>query len=191
MTWNELYPIVKTQAQFAVLRYEEPQRRKDKIQELVCQSLEKYQRDLAAGRSIKKQDYKCFVTQRAKQVDLRSFCKKGYGGTSSIDPLGFYRRRPDSSTSVIEFDDWMTGSVRNKQLVEDNLVFGIDFKEWFSGLTNLQRKILNYLMEGYKASKIAIKLRKSAQVIRLTIGEIRQSFVRFFHIRIKGLSFTT
>ena len=33
MTWNELYPVVKEQADYAVLRYDE--RRQDKLQELV------------------------------------------------------------------------------------------------------------------------------------------------------------
>ena len=89
MSWEELYPVVKTQAYFAVLRYEEPERRKDKIQELVCQSYEKYQNDVRLGREIKKQTFKCFVTQRAKQVDQRSICKKGYGGTSTLDALSF------------------------------------------------------------------------------------------------------
>jgi hypothetical protein len=42
-------------------------RRKDKIQELVCQSYEKFIRDEAAGKEIKKQDYKCFITRRAKE----------------------------------------------------------------------------------------------------------------------------
>ena len=70
-------------------------RRKDKVQELLCQSYEKYSRDTVAGKEIKKQEYKCFITQRAKEVDQRSICKKGYGGTSTIDVLSFYRRRPD------------------------------------------------------------------------------------------------
>ncbi len=69
MSWEELYPVVKTQAYFAVLRYEEPERRKDKIQELVCQSYEKYQNDVHKGKEIKKQEYKYFVTSRAKQVE--------------------------------------------------------------------------------------------------------------------------
>ena len=79
MSWDELYPVVKTQAYFAVLRYEEPERRKDKIQELVCQSYEKYQNDVLKGKEIKKQDYKYFVTSRAKQVDVPSICKKSFG----------------------------------------------------------------------------------------------------------------
>lgn len=79
MCWEELYPVVKTQAYYAVLRYEEPERRKDKIQELVCQSYEKYQNDVRLGREIKKQTFKCFVTQRAKQVDQRPICKNGTG----------------------------------------------------------------------------------------------------------------
>ena len=49
-------------------------RRKDKIQELVCQSYEKYVRDKASDKEIKKQEYKCFVTQRVKEVDKRSIC---------------------------------------------------------------------------------------------------------------------
>ena len=77
MSWEELYPIVAEQAYYAVLRYDP--RRKDKIQELVCQSYEKYSRDISRDKEIKKQEYKCFVTQRAKEVDQRSFCKKGYG----------------------------------------------------------------------------------------------------------------
>ena len=87
MCWEELYPVIKTQAYFAVLRYEEPERRKDKIQELVCQSYEKYKNDSLKGKEIKKQDYKYFITSRAKQVDVESICKKGYGGTSTLDAL--------------------------------------------------------------------------------------------------------
>ena len=106
MSWDELYPIVKEQAYYAVMRYDP--RRKDKIQELVCQSYEKFIRDKASEKEIKKQDYKCFVTQRAKEVDTRSICKKGYGGTSTIDPLSFFRRRLDVNTEIVEFDEWMT-----------------------------------------------------------------------------------
>ena len=96
MTWNELYPAVTEQAKFGVLRYEELVQRKDKMQGLVCQAFEKYQRDVASGHNVKKQSYKCFVTQRAKEVDKRSFCKNGYGGTSQKDVLGYFLRRPDS-----------------------------------------------------------------------------------------------
>ena len=85
MSWEELYPIVADQAYWAVMRYDP--RRKDKIQELVCQSYEKFVRDTAADKEIKKQEYKCFITQRVKEVDRRSICKKGFGGTSSIDVL--------------------------------------------------------------------------------------------------------
>ena len=74
MSWEELYPIVAEQAYYAVMRYDP--RRKDKVQELVCQSYEKYSRDISKGKEIKKQEYKCFVTQRAKEVDQRSICKK-------------------------------------------------------------------------------------------------------------------
>ena len=42
------------------------------------------QNDVLQGKEIKKQEYKYFVTSRAKQVELESICKKGYGGTSTI-----------------------------------------------------------------------------------------------------------
>ncbi len=103
MTWNELYPVVTEQAKYAVLRYNE--RRQDKVQELVCQAFEKYQNDLVSGRDIKKNDFKSFVTQRAKEVDMPSICKNGYGGTSQLDPLGFFLRRQDSKISVTELQD--------------------------------------------------------------------------------------
>ena len=77
MTWEELYPIVKEQAYYAVLRYEEPERRKDKIQELVCQAYELYKSYIERGKPIKKQDFKCFISQRVKEVDKRSICKSG------------------------------------------------------------------------------------------------------------------
>ena len=96
MSWEELYPVVREQAYYAVLRYDP--RRKDKIQELICQSYEKFIRDKASRKKIEGQNFKCFVTQRAKEVDKRSFCKKGLGGTSTLDPLSFYRRRSDVDT---------------------------------------------------------------------------------------------
>ena len=51
MSWEELYPVVSNQAYYSVLRYDP--RRKDKIQELVCQSYEKFLNDAAAVRKLK------------------------------------------------------------------------------------------------------------------------------------------
>ena len=99
MLWSQLFPIVNEQAYWSILRYDP--RREEKIQELVAMSFEKYQRDVAAGKEIKKQDYKCFVTQRAKQVDTRSVCKKGLGGTSTIDVLGFFQTQTRKSYTCI------------------------------------------------------------------------------------------
>ena len=194
MTWeNELYPIVKEQAYYAVLRYEEPERRKDKIQELVCQAYELYKSYIERGKPIRKQDFKAFITQRAKQVDLRSVCKKGYGGTSTIDVLSFYRRRPDSPTPVLAFDDWMTcsNSTRSKQLVDDTLAFHVDYHDWIAKLTALQKRIFQLLADGYKCSKIAEMLKTSAKCVKDAINELRCSFIQYFHIQQhKSLSFT-
>lgn len=180
MTWNELEPICRDQAYYAVLRYDP--RRADKLQELVCQCFEKYQRDFAAGRPIRKQDYKCFVTQRAKQVDTRSVCKKGMGGTSTIDVLSFYRRRPDSPTPVVQFDEWMAcrSPIRSKQTVEDNLAFGIDYNDWFEKLDTLQKRVLSCLVEGYRASQIAELIHATAGTVKQVIRQLQELFVEYF-----------
>jgi hypothetical protein len=183
MTWEQLYPVVKDQAIHAVLRYEEPERRKDKIQELICQSYDKFQRDVAAGKEIKKQDYKCFVTMRSKSVDVRSFIKGGGGGTSTIDVLGFYRRRPTSPTPVVQFDDWMTVTPRTKQLVEESLGFHVDYEIWISLLNRRQKRVLNYLIQGYKGSQIAKMIKTSYDSIRQTIRQIQELFVKYFEIQ--------
>jgi hypothetical protein len=128
---------------------------------------------------------------RAKSVDVRSVCKKGYGGTSTIDALCFYRRRPVSPTPVIEFADWMTITPKSKEKVEDNIVFNIDYQDWLAKLTAIQKRILNYLIQGYKTSKIAERLRTSRKTIKDNINELRRSFIRYFHIQQhKGLNFT-
>lgn len=178
MCWDELYPVIKTQAYYAVLRYEEPERRKDKIQELVCQSYEKFVRDTAADKEIKKQEYKCFVTQRAKQVDQRSICKKGYGGTSTIDVLSFYRRRPDVDTEIVEFDEWM--KPWKKEAVEEQISFNIDFKDWQQTLTKQEKTILSHLMQGLKAIDIAEILQLSYTNIRQIIKQLKQKFLEYF-----------
>jgi hypothetical protein len=171
---------VKEQAYYAVLRYDS--RRKDKIQELVCQSYEKFKRDKESGKDIKKQDYKCFITQRAKEVDVRSICKKGFGGTSTIDALSFYRRRPDVETEIVEFDEWMMSKPRGKQAVEEQLSFDIDFKNWQRTLTQEENSILSHIMLGYKAMKIAEILQLSYYYVKTIISELKQAFLNYFRL---------
>ena len=180
MSWEELYPIVKEQAFYAVLRYDP--RRKDKIQELICQSFEKYQKDIAADKEIEKQNYKCFVTQRAKEVDKRSICKKGLGGTSTLDALSFYRRRPDVNTEVIEYDEWMISKPWKKELLEDQVSFNVDFKDWQGTLTSEENQILSHLMLGYKASKIADILKLSYHTVRSIISKLKEAFLDYFRL---------
>jgi len=180
LSWDELYPTVAEQARYAILRYDP--RRKDKIQELVCQSFEKYQKDIAAGKEIKKQNYKCFVTQRAKEVDCRSVCKKGYGGTSTIDALSFYRRRPDVETEIVEFDEWMTSKPCSKRTVEETLSFNIDFKDWQQTLTKEEKNILSHLMQGYQIKQIAEILKLSYHTVKQIIKQLKEAFLNYFRL---------
>ena len=180
MSWEELYPIVADQAYWAVMRYDP--RRKVKVQELVCQSYEKFIRDTAADKEIKKQEYKCFITQRAKEVDQRSFCKKGFGGTSTLDALSFYRRRPDVNTEIVEFDDWTTNKPWKKEVVEEQISFQIDFKDWQQTLTKQEKTILSHLMQGYKAKDIADILSLAYQTVRTIILKLKQLFLDYFRL---------
>jgi len=180
LSWEELYPIVAEQAYYAVMRYDP--RRKDKVQELVCQSYEKYSRDISKGKEIKKQEYKCFVTQRAKEVDQRSICKKGFGGTSTTDVLSFYRRRPDQPIEVVEFDDWITSKPWKKEVVEEQFSFNVDFKDWQQTLTTQEHTILTHLIQGYKAKDIAEILHTTYQAVRTIISKLKQLFLEYFRL---------
>jgi hypothetical protein len=179
LSWEELYPVVAEQAYYAVMRYDP--RRKDKIQELLCQSYEKYSRDISKGKEIKKQEYKCFITQRAKEVDQRSICKKGYGGTSTIDVLSFYRRRPDVETEIIEYDEWMTRTW-NKKAVEEQFSFNVDFKDWQQTLSTQEHTILTYLIQGYPVKQIAEFLHTTYQAVRTIISKLKQLFLEYFRL---------
>ena len=183
MSWEELFPIVSDQCYYAVMRYDN--RRKDKIQELICQSYMKDQNDVARGKEIKKQDYKCFVTQRAKEVDQRSICKDGLGGNSIRDVMSFYRRRTDAE--IVEFDDWVVSKPRLKELVEEQISFNIDFKDWTTTLDDLQKKILNYLMQGFSVKNISEMLSLAyAKVVKLIQG-LKIAFLNYFNEPIEAL----
>jgi len=71
MSWEELFPIVSEQSCSTAIRYDT--RRKDKIQELICQSYKNFQNDVAHGKLTNKQDYKYFVTRLAKQVNITAY----------------------------------------------------------------------------------------------------------------------
>lgn len=186
MSWEELYPIVADQAYWSVMRYDP--RRKDKVQELVCQSYEKFVRDKAADKEIKKQEYKCFITQRAKEVDKRSICKDGYGGTSTIDVLSFWRRRPDVDTHIVELDDeWMTYKPWKREAVEDQLSFNIDFKDWQNTLSTQEHTILTHLIEGYKATKIAELLQLTYTTVKQIIKKLKEKFLEYFRLELLAI----
>ena len=137
-----------------------------------------------------KQKFKRFVTQRAKQVDLRSVCKKGYGGTSVIDVLSFYRRRPNVDTKIIEFAEWMTYKPNTKERVEEAVSFSIDYSYWFERLDQTEKKVFNYLLEGYRVSKIAEFLRMGIKIVQKIIEDLKQKFLKYFQIGYNALRLT-
>jgi hypothetical protein len=180
MTWNELYPVVTEQAKYAVLRYDE--RRNDKIQELVCQTFEKFKSDTDAGKEIKKQPYKCFVTQRAKEVDFRSVCKDGFGGTSQLDPLGFFHRRADSPIAVCGFDELLAATPKSREADDSNLVLNVDYGIWINGLNDLQKKVVEFLIQGFNLEEIAEFIKATISEVKSIVKEIRQDFLNYFEL---------
>jgi DNA-directed RNA polymerase specialized sigma24 family protein len=113
-------------------------------------------------------------------VDVRSICKKGYGGTSTLDALSFYRRRPDQDTEIVEFDDWMSAKSWKKEEVEEHLSFNIDFKTWQNTLSAQEHTILTHLIEGYKASKIAELLQLTYTTVKQIIKMLKDKFLEYF-----------
>jgi DNA-directed RNA polymerase specialized sigma24 family protein len=180
MTWKELYPVVKEQADYAVLRYDE--RRQDKVQELVCQPFEKYQHDVEAGREIKKNSFKPFVTKRAKEVDVRSICKDGYGGTSQKDVLGYFNRRPDSKIIVTDLQEWMPISTKSKEAIDEALVFNVDFSRWINRLNNTQKRIVEYLIQGFCMREIAKKIAATVEKVKAIIRQIQKKYLNYFDL---------
>jgi DNA-directed RNA polymerase specialized sigma24 family protein len=180
MTWKELYPVVKEQAVYAVLRYDE--RRQDKVQELVCQAFEKYQHDLEAGREIKKNSFKSFVTKRAKEVDVRSVCKDGYGGTSQKDVLGYFNRRPDSKIIVTDLQEWMPISTKSKEAIDEALVFNVDYSRWINRLNDFQKRIVEYLIQGFCMKEIAKFIKATVNRVKAVIQQIQEQFRNYFEL---------
>ena len=180
MTFEEMYPILCATSYHVILRYD--RRRKDKMQELICQAYEKYKNDLESGREPKLNVYKAFIQQRAKEVDFRSVCKGGLGGTSTTDALSPYRRRPDQDVEIVEYDDWMVTFSKKKELIEDSFTFPIDFKAWLLHLKRIEKKVLNYLLDGFPVSQIAEKINHTYAKTKLIIKQIQTAFLSYFNI---------
>jgi hypothetical protein len=115
-------------------------------------------------------------------VDKRSICTKGYGGTSISDALSFYRRSPDVEKEVVSFDDWMISKPRaDKEMIEDEITFRIDFRDWQKTLDELKKKLFDYLMQGFSAKNISELMSLAyAKVVNL-IRDLKISFLNYFN----------
>ena len=115
------------------------------------------------------------------EISRPDFIWLGWGST--IDVLGYFRRRPDSSTPVIEFSEWMTVTPRTKENIESNIGFSVDYNDWVEKLSDAYKQILDYLIQGFTASKIATLVNESIAKVRTIIKELRQYFVQFFQLQ--------
>jgi len=185
MSFEEMYPTLRTQALYATMRYDPA--KKDKMAELLAMTFVLYKNDIESCKEPNLNNYKSFITKRAREVDLRSVCLKGYGGNSTLDALSPYRRRPDQDIEIVEYDDWMTSKPWSKEAVENQCSFNIDFKNWQMELNRIERKILQLLLDGYNATKISEKLKLKYATVRDCIKNIKAAFIRYFHINNKTL----
>ncbi|MDP3150347.1 MAG: hypothetical protein Q8N83_14590 [Ignavibacteria bacterium] len=181
MEWQELYPIVKDQSYWSVLRYDS--RRADKQQELICQAFQLYKTKVEKGLPINKNEFKQFISKRSREVDFRSICPKGTGGTSSLDPLSFVNRRSTSPITVVEFSEWMNVTPKTKENVEANVVFSMDYNDWLQKLSDAHKQILEYLIQGFTAPKIASIVKESVTKVRTIIKDLQKLFVQFFRVQ--------
>jgi DNA-binding NarL/FixJ family response regulator len=76
----------------------------------------------------------------------------------------------------------MTSKPRGKQMVEETIGFNIDFKNWQNTLSRIERRILQMLLHGYSATKIAEKIKLSYIKVKECINRMREGFIRYFHI---------
>ena len=180
MSFEEMYPTLRTHALYATMRYDP--RKKDKMAELLAMAYVKYKKDIESCREPNLNIYKQLISKRSREIDFRSVCFKGMGGNSTSDALSPYRRRPDQDVEIVEFDEWMTSKPRGKQMVEETIGFNIDFKNWQEKLTRIERRIFNLLLEGYSATKIAEKIKLSYVIVKECIKRMREGFIRYFHI---------
>lgn len=115
-------------------------------------------------------------------MDLRSVCKNKLGGTSTIDALSFYRRRPDSGTEIVQYDEWISSNALRKDCFEDAISFQIDFSNWQLTLSKIERRILNLLLKGYTATKIAQKVKLNYITVREKINKMKAAFILYFQL---------
>ena len=72
-------------------------------------------------------------------------------------------------------------------MVEDQISFNIDFKDWQKTLDDLQKKILDYLMQGFNAKDISEMMRLAyAKVVNL-IRNLKIAFLNYFNEPIVAL----
>ncbi|MFH1042290.1 MAG: hypothetical protein V1773_13905 [bacterium] len=99
-----------------------------------------------------------------------------FGSTSTLDLLSFYRHRPDSPTPLVRFDDWMVVNRRTDETFE----FNVDYKNWLKKLNDIQMRVLNYLIQGYKASKIAELIKTTSSKVKEVVLQLQHLYVSSF-----------
>ena len=74
----------------------------------------------------------------------------------------------------------MTAKPRAKEIVEEQISFTIDFKDWQKTLDDLQKKILNYLIEGFSVKKISEMIRMAYAKVKNLIRDLKIAFLNYF-----------
>jgi len=186
MSFEEMYPTLRTQALYATMRYDPA--KKDKMAELLAMAYVQYKKDIESCKEPNLNIYKAFISKRSREIDFRSVCLQGMGGNSTLDALSPYRRRADQDIEIVQYDDWMTSKSHIRDRVEDSFAFPIDFGNWQKTLQRTERRILKLLLEGLTAQQIAKKIKQSYLTVREKINSMKVAFMRYFQISNKPLA---
>ena len=75
----------------------------------------------------------------------------------------------------------MTSKPRaDKERIENEISFSIDFKDWQKTLDDLQKKILDYLMQGFSAKNISEMMSMGYAKVVNIIKNLKANFLNYF-----------
>ncbi len=156
----------------------------DLRQELVCQTLVQYKRMIAKGQQPDLLLLKRFISMRKKELATRSFCGKNGGGSSTRDIMN-QQHQWDGTFDKVDFVDNLPNLKMNTRLrAEDGMSFYIDFKQFLNRLDNMQKQIVEMLMNGFRLNEICRKLKQSDYMVRQILNSVKEAYLRFFEVEL-------
>ena len=77
----------------------------------------------------------------------------------------------------------MAVNQHTKKNIEANLAFSVDYNSWLEKLSDLQKWILDYLIQGFQTRKISEMINLAIEEVKKIIRELKKMFMKFFEIK--------